>query len=372
MPRLEGSVSNPPTVLVLDDQGTSRAILAQVINTMGDGTQVAEFERPSAALEWATHEVAQLALVDFQMPEMDGIQFMQKLRSLDGYGSVPVLMVTSETDAAVRFNALEAGVSDFLNKPINVRECRARCQNLLTMRKLQLELQDRAETLAGLVQRATAEVRARERETLIRLAKAGEYRDEETGNHVLRMAKYSAMISEAAGMDARYVETIERAAPLHDIGKIGVPDNILLKPAKLAPSEWEIMSRHPVIGYEILRDSPSKYVHMGAEIALGHHEKYDGSGYPNGLKGDAIPLAGRIVAIADVYDALTSARPYKDPWSSEKALALIADAGGKHFDPRLASIFISLADRVKVVQRSLQDSPLAKEPQLAVYRKQNS
>ena len=337
---------------------------------MGDGIEAAEFERPSAALEWASHQVAHLALVDFQMPEMDGIQFMQKLRSLDGYASIPVLMVTSESDAAVRFNALEAGVSDFLNKPINLRECKARCQNLLTMRKLQLELEDRANTLARLVRLATADVRAREQETLIRLAKAGEYRDEETGNHVLRMAKYSAMIAEAAGLDARYVETIERAAPLHDIGKIGVPDHILLKPGRLDPEEWEIMSRHPAIGYEILRGSPSKYVHMGAEIALGHHEKYDGSGYPQGLKADAIPLAGRIVAIADVYDALTSARPYKEPWSSEQALAFIADAGGKHFDPRLAAIFISLADRVRAVQGSLQDSSVMKEPQLAVYRKQ--
>ena len=210
-----------------------------------------------------------------------------------------------------------------------------------------------------MVEDATREVREREKETLLRLARAGEFRDEETGYHLIRMARYSRLIAGAIGLDRDEAETIELAAPLHDIGKIGIPDQILLKPEKLDAGEWQVMRRHPIIGHEILNGSASKYVRMGALIALGHHEKYDGSGYPNGLVGDHIPLCARIVAIADVYDALTSVRPYKDAWASAKAFDYVASQAGKHFDPKLVEAFGAMKKEVVQVQNEWRDPQVA-------------
>jgi two-component system, response regulator RpfG len=198
-------------------------------------------------------------------------------------------------------------------------------------------------------------VREREKETLLRLARAGEFRDEETGYHLIRMARYSRLIAAALGLDADEVQTIELAAPLHDIGKIGIPDQILLKPGKLDAAEWEIMRRHPLIGHEILKGSASKYVRMGALIALGHHEKYDGAGYPNGLVGDHIPLCARVVSVADVYDALTSVRPYKKGWSSDQAFEYVATQSGRHFDPRMVEAFQGMKKQVLQVQQEWRD-----------------
>ena len=238
---------------------------------------------------------------------------------------------------------------------MDARESLARCRNLLTLRRQQLALEDKRRLLEGMVEEATREIREREKETLLRLARAGEFRDEETGYHLTRMARYSRLIANAIGLERDEAETIELAAPLHDIGKIGIPDGILLKPARLDEAEWGTMQRHPAIGHEILKGSASKYVRMGALIALGHHERYDGKGYPRGLDGDHIPLCARIVAVADVYDALTSARPYKKAWKPADALDYIRAQRGKHFDPGLADAFLGISDKVLEVQRDLQD-----------------
>src|SRR5258706_1596121 len=208
-----------------------------------------------------------------------------------------------------------------------------------------------------MVEDATREVREREKETLLRLARAGEFRDEETGYPLIPMSRYSRLIANALGLDHDEAETVELAAPLHDIGKIGIPDQILLKPAKLDDAEWGVMRRHPVIGHEILKGSASKYVRMGALIALGHHEKYDGSGYPNGLVGDHIPLCARIVAVADVYDALTSVRPYKKAWASGQAFAYVSSQAGRHFDPRLVAALSAMEKEVIQVQNEWRDLP---------------
>jgi two-component system response regulator RpfG len=258
----------------------------------------------------------------------------------------------------VRYAALDAGITDFLTKPVDARECLARCRNLLTLRRQHLVLEDRKRLLEHMVEDATREVREREKETLLRLARAGEFRDEETGYHLIRMSRYSRLIANALTLEYDEAETVELAAPLHDIGKIGIPDQILLKGGALDPAEWQVMRRHPVIGHEILKGSASKYVRMGALIALGHHEKYDGAGYPNGLVGDHIPLCARIVAIADVYDALTSVRPYKDAWASARAFEYVASQAGKHFDPRLVEAFASVKKEVVQVQNEWRD-PLA-------------
>jgi two-component system, response regulator RpfG len=356
-PQLRVLASARNTVMVVDDQSTGRAILEQVIRSLDERVAVEGFARPIDAVVWATRHVSDLVLVDYMMPEMDGIEFVKRLRALPGYEHVPIVMVTVHDDRKVRYAALDAGITDFLTKPVDARECLARCRNLLTLRRQQLALEDRKRLLEHMVEDATREVREREKETLLRLARAGEFRDGETGNHLIRMSRYSRLIADRIGLDLDEAETVELAAPLHDIGKIGIPDHILLKPAKLDESEWQIMRRHPVMGHEILKGSGSKYVRMGALIALGHHEKYDGSGYPNGLVGEHIPLCARIIAIADVYDALTSVRPYKAAWTSSQAFDYFKQQSGKHFDPRLLEIFISLKDPVQAIQQDWQDPP---------------
>jgi two-component system response regulator RpfG len=347
------------TVMVVDDQSTGRAILEQVVRSLDERVAVEGFARPVDAVVWATRNVSDLVLVDYMMPEMDGIEFVKRLRALPGYEHVPIVMVTVHDDRKVRYAALDAGITDFLTKPVDARECLARCRNLLTLRRQHLVLEDRRRLLEHMVEDATREVREREKETLMRLARAGEFRDEETGYHLIRMARYSRLIATALALEPDEAQTIELAAPLHDIGKIGIPDQILLKPDRLDTAEWDVMRRHPVIGHEILKGSASKYVRMGALIALGHHEKYDGSGYPNGLVADHIPLCARIVSVADVYDALTSVRPYKKAWSSEQAFEYVSTQAGRHFDPRMVDAFTGMKKQILDIQQEWRDPPAA-------------
>jgi len=354
-PRIRAIPAIKISVMVVDDQSTGRAILEEVVRSIDMNIAVQPFESPIDAVRWATTHPSDLVLVDYQMPEIDGIEFVRRLRLLPEYAHVPMVMVTVHDERKVRYAALDAGITDFLTKPIDTRECLARCRNLLILRRQQLALEDKGRLLEGMVQEATSEVRQREKETLFRLAKAGEFRDEDTGNHVIRMARYSRLIADAIGLDAQEAETIELAAPLHDIGKIGLPDHILLKAEKLTDAEAKVMQRHPVIGYEILKDSPSKYLRMGALIALGHHEKFDGSGYPYGLVGDHIPLPARIVAVADVYDALTSRRPYKAAWLSEEAFKYLQTHRGAHFDPMLVDAFLNVREDALAIQEELKD-----------------
>lgn len=344
------------TIMVVDDQSTGRAILEQVVKSLDERVVVEGFARPVDAVVWAARHIADLVLVDYMMPDMDGIELVGRLRSLPGYEHVPIVMITAQDDKAVRYAALDAGITDFLTKPVDARECLARCRNLLTLRRQQLALDDKRRLLEGMVDEATREIREREKETLLRLARAGEFRDEETGYHLIRMARYSRLIANAIGLERDEAETIELAAPLHDIGKIGIPDGILLKPGRLDAPEWDVMQRHPVIGHEILKGSASKYVRMGALIALGHHERYDGKGYPNGLEGDHVPLCARIVSVADVYDALTSRRPYKKAWKPDEAFEYLRAQRGKHFDPRLVDAFLGMKEKVVEVQRDFQDA----------------
>ncbi|HKK13733.1 MAG TPA: HD domain-containing phosphohydrolase [Gammaproteobacteria bacterium] len=344
-----------PTVAIIDDQFTSRQILVELIKGIEDHLVVETFASPGEALRWAHWHRPDLVLTDYKMPEMDGIEFIQRLRTVPACRDIPVVMITSLEDRNVRYSALEAGATDFLIKPVDHIECRVRCRNLLTQRRQQKIIQDRTRWLERRVSEATSEIRVREQETLLRLAKAGEYRDEVTGNHVVRMAKFSRLIAEKLGLPDEECSVIELAAPMHDIGKIGIPDHILSKPARLTEEEFGLMKTHTQIGYEILKDSPSKYLQMGAVIALGHHERVDGSGYPKGLRGEEIPLVARIVAVADAYDALTSERPYKTAWSVDAAVRTLNDARGTHFDPRCLDAFNSQLDQVLKVQYLLRD-----------------
>jgi len=343
------------TVMVVDDHADARNLLTHVMRRLDDGLVVEAFGFPSQAVGWAAQHAADLVLVDFMMPEMDGISMIKLLRALPGYEHVPVVMLTANDSRKVRYDALDAGATDFLTKPIDIRECTARCHNLLTLRRQHLALEDRRRLLEGMVVDATREVRERERETLFRLARAGEFRDAETGYHLIRMARYSRLIADAIGLSPEEAESIELAAPLHDIGKIGIPDHILLKPGRLDEREWSVMRAHPVIGHEILKDSASKYMRLGALIALGHHERFDGTGYPNGAAGEEIPLCARIVALADVYDALTSVRPYKPAWRGDEVLEYFHAQRGRHFDPQLVDAFLGVLERAQKVQREFQD-----------------
>ena len=347
------------TILIIDDQLTSRQILQQLVISIEENISVEAFSNPLEALEWTTGNTTDLILVDYKMPEMNGIEFIKRFRTHPASSHVPVIMVTSIEDRAVRYEALEAGATDFLMKPVDHHECRARCNNLLTQYQQYKIISDRSRWLERRVSEATSEIRLRERETLLRLARAGEYRDEETGNHVVRMAKYSRIIAEQLGFSKDDADVIEMAAPMHDIGKIGIRDDILLKPGKLTHEEFEIMKRHTIIGYDILKDSPSKYLQMGGVIALCHHEKFDGTGYPYGKKGTEIPIEARIVAVADVYDALVSDRPYKNAWSTDAALDYMESHSGKHFDPDALHAFIEQLDTVSKIQSMLPDTPTA-------------
>ncbi len=337
------------SILVVDDQSTSRTILSHVVKSINAKTKIIEKNNPEEALEWATEHTADLVFVDYVMPEMNGVDFVRLLKTLPEYESVPVIMITIKKDAETRYAALDAGVADFLSKPVDVYECTARCRNLLTMRQQNIALQNRGDLLESLVKAATKEIREREKETLMRLARAGEHKDYDTAMHLQRMSLYSRALAEAMGLSEEDAEIIELSAPLHDIGKIGIPDSILLKKGPLDSDELKLMRKHPLIGYEILQNSPSKYLQMGGEIALAHHERFDGTGYPYGLKGESIPLAARIVAIADVLDALTSVRPYKEAWSIEKAFEYIDEESGKHFDPELVSIMLSIRKSVEKI-----------------------
>jgi two-component system response regulator RpfG len=338
------------SVLIVDDQSTSRTILTHVVKSINSKIKVIEKTNPEQALEWAAEHKADLVFVDYVMPEMNGIEFVRLLKTLPQYKSVPVIMITIKKDADTRYAALDAGVADFLSKPVDIYECTARCKNLLTMHQQHIALQNRSNLFESLVKAATAEIRAREKETLMRLARAGEHKDYDTAMHLQRMSLYSRAIAETIGLSDEEVEIIELASPLHDIGKIGIPDSILLKKGNLDDQELKLMRKHPIIGYEILQDSPSKYLQKGSEIALAHHERFDGSGYPYALKGTDIPLSARIVAIADVFDALTSVRPYKEAWSMDKALEYIRDESGKHFDPDLVKVMLTMRSQLEKIQ----------------------
>jgi len=349
-------IKNRSQVLVLDDQSTGRAILEKIILQVSDNIIVSDFSDPLKALKWLETNDVDLIITDYRMPEMNGLEFIQNVRKQKRCKNIPIMMITVVSEKKVRYEALEAGATAFLTRPIDQIECRTSCRNLLQLHQQHLIIQDRADWLAQQVDIATQQILQREQETIIRLAKAGEYRDEGTGNHVLRMAKYSRIIAEVLGtFTEEECEDLEYAAPMHDIGKIGIPDRVLLKPGALDADEWEIMKRHSTIGHSILSNSKSKYMQIGAIIALNHHERFDGKGYPNGLRGTEIPLIARIVAVADVFDALVTTRPYKAAWSTEEAIDYIKQQSGSHMDPQCVEAFISRIDDIKKIQHDYSD-----------------
>ena len=346
-----------PLVVVIDDEFTSRVILDKIVQSVQSNIVVKTFADPITALAWVRNNQPDLIIVDYMMNGMTGLEAVKQMRQIYSLEGVPIVVVTALEEQSIKYQALESGATDFISKPIDPYECKVRCRNMLHLRQQQKIILNRAQFLEQRIADATQQIRDREQETLFRLAKAGEYRDQDTGNHIVRMAKYSRLIGEAMGLDQEQCELIERAAPMHDIGKIGIPDHILLKQGKLTSEELAIMKTHPVIGFQILQNSPSKYLRLGADIALSHHEKFDGSGYPYGTKGDEIHLEARIVAVADVYDALTSRRPYKTAWSNEDGLDYLTKNSGKHFDPACVDAFVAQFSKASLIQQQLQELP---------------
>lgn len=353
-------------VIIVDDTQINVTLLSHLVRRQ-DGCAPLEFTNPIIALEWCIEQIPDLIIVDYMMPEMDGIEFVRKFRACPGREDIPVLMVTANDQISVRHEALEAGANDFLTKPIDKAEFTARVRNMLSLRRGQRKLADHAVWLAEEVKKATAEILARERETVIRLSKAADSRDPETGAHILRMSHFSKLIAANMGLSVTDQEMLLEAAPMHDIGKVGIPDNILLKPGRLDVAEFEIMKRHAIMGYEILHGSQSAMLQAAARIALGHHEKYDGSGYPSGLKGDDIHIFARICAVADVFDALTSERPYKKAWEDERAIALLREGAGSHFDPVCVEAFLSDWEGVMNIRNRFKDEAANSEKTLGEY-----
>lgn len=341
-------------VLIVDDAEINLILFEALIRRMGNCEPVKFADAPKG-LVWAqTHDI-DLVIVDYMMPELHGIDFIHQLRATKGKEDVPVLMITANDQKQIRYRALDAGATDFLTKPVDKVEFMARVNNMLQLGASRKALANRAEWLADEVRKATFEIVQRERETVVRLSKAAEYRDPETGAHILRMAHYSELIAKGMGLSPAEQELLLEAAPMHDIGKVGIADNILLKPGRLTPDEFEIMKQHAIFGYEILKGSSSRVLQTGAEIARAHHEKFDGSGYPNNLAGDAIPIFSRIVAVADVFDALTSERPYKKAWTLERAAEHIKASVGTHFDPQCVAAFFENWDKVLEIRQRFQD-----------------
>lgn len=343
-------------VLIIDDAKMNVTLLQHLVKKLPDCESIG-FLDPLQALAWCRENEPDLVVVDYMMPVLDGIQFTRQFREIAGCEEIPVLMVTANHETKIRHEALDSGMTDFLNKPLDNAEFLARAKNMLMLRDSHKKLADHAAWLAAEVRKATAVILAREQETIFCLSRAAEYRDPETGEHIHRMAHYSKHIAKQMGLSAEQQALLLEAAPMHDIGKVGTPDLILLKPGKLAPEEFAIMKRHAAIGFEILNTGDSPLLKEAAQIAHTHHEKFDGSGYPDGLKGDAIPLFGRIVSVADVFDALTSERPYKQAWDIEAACQLLRDGAGTHFDPACVTAFLAGWDEVLEIKNRFLDEP---------------
>lgn len=346
-------------VIVVDDTPINVTLISHLIGRLEDCVATG-FTVPQEGLAYCVEQAPDLVIVDYMMPELDGIEFVRRFRASPGRGDIPVLMVTANDQIEVRHQALDAGANDFLTKPIDKSEFMARTRNMLSLRRSQRKLEDRAAWLADEVKKATAEILARERETIVRLSKAADSRDPETGAHILRMSHYARLIAAQMGLSEEDQEMLLEAAPMHDIGKVGIPDHILLKPGRLDVAEFEIMKQHSIKGYQILNGSQSAMLQAAAEIALAHHEKYDGSGYPHGLIGDAIPLFARICAVGDVFDALTSERPYKKAWEDERAIALLREGAGSHFDPACVDAFLADWDGVTAIRERFKDDEAEK------------
>ncbi len=325
-----------PTILLVDDEPVNLRVLRQLLV---DDYQLIFAKNGEEALRLANEQAPDLILLDVMMPGMTGFDVCRKLKTTVATQHIPVIFVTALSDEHDEAEGFSAGGVDYITKPISPAIVKARVRTHLS-----------------LVQ--SAELKRTRLQVVQRLGRAAEYKDNETGMHVLRMSHYSHILALAYGFSEEQAEVLLHAAPMHDIGKIGIPDSIMLKPAKLTEDEFAVMKTHPTIGAEIIGECDSELLVIAKSVALTHHEKWDGSGYPNGLMGEDIPVEGRIVAVADVFDALTSKRPYKEAWSVEDTIAYMKSQKGKHFEPRLITLLEENLDKILAIKARWQESEL--------------
>ena len=334
---LEDKKIKEAKVLIVDDQPANVTLIEKMLEIDGYINVISTTD-PCQVERLYRQQNSDLVLLDLNMPVMDGYQVLAKIREVDP-DYPPIIVLTAQSDRESRIKALDLGARDFLAKPFDRVELMTRIRNMLEVRILSNAMKHQNEILDGMVKERTRELHDTRLEVIRRLGRAAEYRDDMTGFHIVRMSRYAQAIARVAGMSEKEAEMLLNASPMHDIGKIGIPDSVLMKPGKLDAEEWKIMQTHVEIGVEILSGSAFELMNMAAEIAQTHHEKWDGSGYPAGLSGNDIPLSGRIVALADVFDALTTERPYKKAWPLDDALDYIKEQSGKHFDPGLVEKF---------------------------------
>jgi putative two-component system response regulator len=347
-------------ILVIDDEPPNIAILEHVLRSAGYPALITTTD-PRQALALFREHAPDLILLDLKMPHLDGHELLALFhREIPAETYLPILVLTSDATPDARRRALAGGAQDFLTKPFSPLEVRLRVENLVETRRLHralatqnVQLEERVRERTAQLTRRAMELEQTRIEILQRLARAAEFRDDATGLHTRRVGRVAAQLMDAMGRPSVDVESIERAAPLHDIGKIGIPDSVLLKSGRLSESEFAVIKTHTVIGGEILSGSDVPLLAVGREIALSHHERWNGTGYPAGLAGDAIPLSGRVVAVADVFDALTHPRPYKPAWTPKDALVEIRDQAGRQFDPDIVRTFAALFQEGRLTERAL-------------------
>ena len=343
-----------PAIMIVDDQATNCRLLVEIARGFCPEARIEVFHDPLQAIEFARVSELDLVLTDYRMPQMDGVTMIRTLRGMEHMKDSPMICVTAIDDIQVRYDALDAGANDYLSRPLDYRECAARCRNLLKMRRYQLAMMQHTRSLQSQVEQAVADLQKKKLETLTRLAKVAEQRDTDTGAHLGRIGRFSSLLARRIGLSDSYAAMLELAAPLHDIGKVAIPDSILLAQRALTDSEWDIMRRHTLIGHAMLAGGDSEPLMVAAQIARSHHERFDGSGYPDGLARDDIPVSARILAVVDVFDALTSKRPYKEKWSDELASEYLRMQAGKQLDPEFVSAFLADAQGIEQVRNSFQ------------------
>ncbi len=342
-------------ILIVDDNMANVALLEAILEE-DDFTQLFSTTDPRQVLPLYRQHHFDLILLDIRMPEMSGIEVLEQLAEVLRNDFVPVIVLTAQTDQETRQQALASGAKDFVTKPFEDWEVLLRIENTLQSRMFYTRQVMRADLLEREIIKSTQEIRETQFEIVQRLGAAGELRDNETGAHVKRMSHMCSLLASKRELGREFAELLLYASTMHDVGKIGIPDSILLKPGRLSAEEWQIMKQHPLIGARIIGDHKSKLISLARETALFHHEKWDGSGYPHGIAGDAIPIAARIAAICDVFDALTSERPYKKAWSVEQAVGVLEEESGKHFEPAMVELFIANLPEILVIKESYLDT----------------
>jgi len=342
-------------ILVVDDEAANLKLLDRMLQSEGYHEQVL-VEDPRQALTRYRETRPDLILLDISMPHLDGFGVLERLQALGDPLLPPVVVLTAQQGRDHLLRALAEGARDYITKPFDRSELLMRVRNLLDAQLAHRLVHDQKTILENMVNERTDELRRTRLQVVQRLGMAAEYRDEETGNHILRMSYSSALLASALGWGDYDCDLLLNASPMHDVGKIGIPDAILLKPGRLDPDEWAIMKTHAAIGGKLLEGDDSDLMRLARDIALTHHEKWDGRGYPRGFKGTAIPQAGRIAAVADVLDALTSARTYKAAWPVDRAVDLVKEKSGSHFDPEVVEILLQELDGILDIRKRFDDS----------------